>query len=146
MTNSGAFQVLIGYQFHVPAALSPGKKQGIHFIRGLCESQRSSGIFGNKENASGGIRTPGHEDRSIDAILHSLPRVFLQGISLTKCHRRNVLNVSSEQITNVPTNMRDVTENQKEGFPYTELWLVTVENLTVCCEAWGGIVVKVLRY
>ena len=65
---------------------------------------------------------------------------------LKKCHRRNVLNVSLEQITKIPTNMRDVTENQKEGFPYTEFWLITVENLTICYEAWGGVVVKVLRY
>ena len=30
-----------------------------------------------RKNASAGIRTPGHEARSIDAILHSLPGVFL---------------------------------------------------------------------
>ena len=103
-------------------------KCGILLIRGLCESQDRSEIFRNKENASAGIRTPGHEARSIDAVLHSLPRVFLNEISLTKCHRRNVLNVFSQQITKVPKNMCDVTENQKGVFPYRELWLITFEK------------------
>ena len=73
-------------------------KCGIPLTRGLCESQGCSGIFRNKENASAGIRTPGHEARSIVAVLHSLSRVFLTEIALTKCHGRSVLNVSSQRI------------------------------------------------
>ena len=81
-----------------------------------------------KKNASAGIRTPEHEARSIDAVLHSLPRVFLNEISLTKCQRRDLLIVSSQQITKISKNMCDVTENERGCFPYTGLWLITFEK------------------
>ena len=75
--------------------------------------------------ACAGIRNLIPEACSIDAVLISLRQVFLKEKSIKKSFRRNILNVFSIQITEVLTNIQDVTEHQVEGFPNRELWLIS---------------------